>query len=84
MNLFKQLLGHKEPKSSEVAKNRLRFVLVQDRLNLSTDKMNQLKEELIQVISKYVEVDRSGIDIILTDDGRQNLLRTDIPLIRAK
>jgi len=84
MNVFKQLLGYREPTSSEVAKKRLRFVLVQDRLNLSPERMKQLREELIEVISKYVEIDRDGIDIVLTGDGRQNLLRTDVPVVRAK
>ncbi len=84
MNVFKQLLGYRESASSEVAKKRLRFVLVQDRLHLSPDRMRQLREELIEVISKYVEIDRDGIDIVLTGDGRQNLLRTDVPVVRAK
>jgi len=84
VNVFKRLLGRSEPSSSEVAKRRLRFVLVQDRIDLSPEKMAQLRNEIITVITKYVEIDREGIDIALTGNGRQNHLKADIPVIRTR
>lgn len=84
MNMFKRLLGHSEASSGDVAKRRLRFVLVQDRLSLSPEKMTELKDELISVITKYVEIDREGIDISFTGNGRQNRLTADIPVIRTR
>lgn len=84
MNIFNRLLGRREPSSREVAKDRLQLVLVQDRVNLSPDKMTELKDELIKIISKYVEIDQNGIDISLTKSGRQSRLTANIPIVGAR
>ncbi len=84
MNLFNRLLGRQESNSGAVAKNRLKLVLVQDRVNLSPARMDQLKDELILVISKYVEIDKAGIDIALTNTNRQSRLTAHIPVIGAR
>ncbi|MBN1994285.1 MAG: cell division topological specificity factor MinE [Anaerolineae bacterium] len=84
MNALQRLIGRKQSTSREIAKNRLQLVLVQDRVNLSAGKMNQLKDELIQVISKYVEIDQDGIEISLTGNGRQHRLTANIPVIGAR
>jgi cell division topological specificity factor len=83
MSFFSRLFGQKE-KSSNVAKNRLQLVLVHDRVDLSPGKMDQLKDELIQVISKYVEIDQQGIDIALTKNNDQSRLTAQIPLLSAR
>lgn len=84
MNAFQRLIGRKQPTSREIAKNRLQLVLVHDRVNLPAGKMNQLKDELIQVISKYVEIDQNGIEIFLTGNDRQQRLTANIPIIGAR
>jgi cell division topological specificity factor len=84
MNLLNRLLGRGEPTSREIAKDRLRLVLVQDRVNLSAEKMNELKDDLIKVISKYVEIDRDGIEIALTQSARQSRLTANIPVVGAR
>ncbi|HXV97758.1 MAG TPA: cell division topological specificity factor MinE [Anaerolineae bacterium] len=84
MNILNRLLGRVEPTSREIAKDRLRLVLVQDRVNLSSEKMNELKDDLIKVISKYVEIDRDGIEISLTQSARQSRLTANIPVVGAR
>ncbi len=84
MNLFNRLLGRSESRSGTVAKKRLQLVLVQDRVDLSPGRMDQLKDDLIQVISKYVEIDKEGIDIALTNTKRQSRLTAHIPVIGAR
>lgn len=84
MNIFNRLLGRAEPTSRDIAKDRLRLVLVQDRVNLSSEKMNELKDDLIKVISKYVEIDRDGIEISLTQSARQSRLTANIPVVGAR
>ena len=84
MSLFNRLLGRSNAKSGAIAKNRLQLVLVQDRVNLSPARMDQLKDDLIQVISKYVEIDRDGIDIALTNTNRQSQLVANIPVVGAR
>lgn len=53
----------KKKSSSNVAKDRLKLVLVSDRANCSPDIMEQIKNDIIHVISKYVEIDLEGLDI---------------------
>jgi cell division topological specificity factor len=84
MNALKRLFGRAEPSSRDIAKDRLRLVLVQDRVNLSAEKMNELKDDLIRVISKYVEIDRDGIEISLTQSARQSQLTANIPVLGAR
>ena len=83
MSIFQRLFGRGQS-SREVAKNRLQLVLVQDRVKLSPHRMDQLKDELIQVISKYVEIEKDGIDISLTRSGRQSRLTADIPVLGSR
>jgi len=52
--------------SGNVAKDRLKMVLVADRTNCSPDIMEQIKNDIIVVISKYVEIDADELDIKIT------------------
>ena len=53
----------KKKSSGSVAKDRLKLVLVSDRANCSPELMEQIKNDIINVISKYVEIDAEGLDI---------------------
>lgn len=53
----------KKKSSSNVAKDRLKLVLVSDRAHCSPEIMEQIKNDIIHVISKYVEIDLDGLDI---------------------
>ena len=53
--------------SSDVAKDRLKFLLVSDRANCSPEMMEMIKNDIIQVISKYMDIDPQGLDIQLTE-----------------
>jgi cell division topological specificity factor len=52
--------------SGDVAKDRLKLLLVSDRANCSSEMMEQIKNEIIQVISKYMDIDTEGLDIQIT------------------
>lgn len=82
MNSFNRLFGRPQ-NSSHVAKNRLRQTLVHDRANLSPGKMDHLKADLAQVISRYVEIDQDRMNISLTDANRQSCLTAHVPVIGA-
>jgi len=58
--------------SGGVAKDRLKFVLVSDRANCSPEVMEKIKNDIIQVISKYMEIDAEGLDIQLTQTESEN------------
>ena len=56
------MFGFKKKASGNVAKDRLKLVLVSDRAGCSPEVMEKMKNEIIQVISKYIEVDLNGLD----------------------
>ena len=79
--LLDRLMGRGNTTSSaKVAKERLQFVLVHDRLDLSPDKLEAMKDEILSVISKYVRIDRNNVDISIEQRQRDNWLVADIPL----
>jgi cell division topological specificity factor len=81
MGFLDRLFGKQEPSSSEVAKDRLQLVLVHDRINISASTLEQMKDELITVISRYVEIDADGVQVTFTQSKRASRLTADIPVI---
>lgn len=68
--------------SAHTAKERLRLVLIHDRSSLTPGAMKALRDELIEVISRHVDVDRNEVRLDLTQEGRSQRLLADIPLKR--
>jgi cell division topological specificity factor len=71
-------------KSASMAKERLKLVLIHDRAELPPGVMEDLKEELIQVISRHVDVDRDSVHIEFAQKGRDQRLIANIPLQTSK
>lgn len=93
MKFFKKLNKKEEKEtnhSREAAKERLHLVLMQDRANVSADFLDLMKQEIIDVIKKYIEVDEKEIDVRLTnqsnDDGTNGApaLYANIPILNIK
>ena len=75
MNFFKKLgkfEKNKETNSKKTAKERLHLVLMQDRANVSADFLEMMKQEIIEVIKKYIEVDEKEIDVRLTNEVKED------------
>src|SRR5574344_934763 len=70
--------------AKDVACNRLKLVLMQDRTNLSPAIMDRMKHELIDLLSKYVELDKELVDLNFEQEDNQMALMLSIPVIRAK
>ena len=94
INFFKRK-GKKEEKkessnSRDTAKERLHLVLMQDRANVSADFLELMKQEIIEVIKKYIEIDEGAIDVRLTnkenEDGTNGApaLYANIPILNIK
>ncbi len=80
---FGRILGRGTKGSKSTAKERLQFILVHDRINLPPERMNEMKEEILAVISKYVSIDRDNVDIALQKrDRNENMLIAEIPFAR--
>lgn len=95
VNFFKNMGKKEENKkmqesSKDAAKERLHLVLMQDRANVSADFLELMKQEIIDVIKKYIEVDEKEIDVRLTnkenDDGTNGApaLYANIPILNIK
>ena len=91
LKFFKGLgKSEKETKSKDAAKERLHLVLMQDRANISADFLALMKQEIIEVIKKYIDVDENAIDVRLTnksnDDGTTGapVLYANIPIMSVK
>ena len=93
---FFKNIGKKEEKNNETenskdaAKERLHLVLMQDRANVSADFLELMKQEIIEVIKKYIDVDEGAIDVRLTnkenEDGTNGApaLYVNIPIKNIK
>lgn len=67
-----------------MAKERLKLVLIHDRTELPPGVMEDLKEDLIRVISRHVDIDRNSVHIEFAQEGRNQRLIADIPLQTSK
>lgn len=67
-------------RSAGQAKERLKLVLINDRTDLSPEQLDRLKNELLAVISRYIEIDPEAVQITMAQEGREQRLLADIPL----
>ncbi len=74
----------KSENTSECATNRLQVILMHDRTKLDPLIMNKMREELIDVFSKYVVIDKEELEIGLKNEGDAVALMLNIPIVRAK
>lgn len=90
LNKIKRKTEKQTNNSKDAAKERLHLVLMQDRANVSADFLELMKQEIIEVIKKYIEVDESAIDVRLTNkenaDGTNGApaLYANIPIMNIK
>lgn len=91
-NIFKRSKKRELLKSSskDTAKERLHLVLMQDRANVSADFLDLMRQEIVEVIKKYIDIDEDAMDVRLAtetnEDGTQGApaLYANIPIINIK
>ena len=69
---------------AKVAKERLKMVLIQDRSLMSPQMLSSMKRDIIEVISKYIEIDHSGIGIEIDTSETSTTLVANIPIKQVK
>ncbi len=90
INFFKKLGNKNKKESSDTAKERLHLVLMQDRANVSADFLELMKQEIIEVIKKYIDIDEKAIDVKLTNKTNEDgtvgapALYANIPIVTIK
>lgn len=86
MELFK--IFSTRASSKDVAKERLKLILIHDRTKLSPELLESIKEDILAVLSKYVEIDNGEIDVKITTieeiQGDSPALIASIPIKRMK
>lgn len=86
---FNSLFGRKN-KSSSMAKDRLKLVLIHDRMNCSTELLEMMRSDIIAVISKYVDIDTDDFNIEISnlqceENGKKSpVLSANIPIKNLK
>ena len=76
---FSKFSGRK--KSASEAKERLKLILIHDRTDISATTLNEMKDEILQVISNHVTIDQSKVKITVVHEGREQRLIAIIPLM---
>lgn len=78
----------KEPPSKDIAKERLKLILIHDRANVSPQFLELVKGDIIKIISDYAEIDEKGLEIKLTKSGEKGCevpaLVANIPIKKMK
>jgi len=74
----------REPASGSMARERLQILLVHDRSSVAPEVMSMLKDDIIMVVTKYMDIDQSAIDINLSRNDNSVALVASVPVIRLK
>ena len=70
--------------SKKKAKERLQLVLIHDRADISAGMMEMLRKDIIEVISRYMEIDESQIELELEKENKSVALVANIPIVKVK
>lgn len=71
-------------KSGDQAKKRLKLILAHDRADLSPELLNMMRQEILEVVSRYLDIDTEETELILESDQRTTALIANFPIRRIK
>ncbi|MEN6461988.1 MAG: cell division topological specificity factor MinE [Syntrophomonas sp.] len=80
IEILARIFGRESTSSKDIARERLRLVLVHDRASMSPEFINALKEDLIKVIREYLEIDEESLLVDLENDDKSVALVANIPV----
>ena len=72
------------PNSRDRAKSRLKLIIAHDRASINPEMMNSMREEILDVVARYVEVDREEMEFSLSNDQRITALTANLPIRQIK
>ncbi len=76
-------LLRRQPASANTARERLQLVLAHDRSDLSTELLDQMRKEILEVVAKYVEIDMDEGAVSLETEDRMTALVANLPIKRT-
>ncbi len=77
-------LGKSPVKSGDNAKHRLKFILAHDRADLNPEMVEAMREEILAVVNRYVDIDPEQMEFSLESDQRMTALIANLPIRRVK
>lgn len=83
-NLSKALTDYfrPRPRSADIAAERLKIILAHERRGVNAPLIEQMKEEIIRVVAKFIDVDEHQIEVRLTEDSELEVLEVTVPFNR--
>ena len=84
LDILRKFFSDKEVSSKDVAKERLRLILVHDRVNVSPQYMEAIKDDMIRVISNYMDINEQQMEVSLEKSNTTVALVANIPINRMK
>lgn len=81
--LFRKLMGKSES-SKDVAKRRLKFALIYDKLEVSDDILSNLHRDIVEVISRYFEIDKEALKLDIRRADNLSALVVNTPILSAR
>ena|SRR5689334_25127504 len=84
MGVFEFRVGRKKPTPGELAKERLKVVLVHDRIKLNPELLDIIRDEILGVVSRHLAVDVEQVQVNLLREGGEDTLHANMPIRREK
>jgi len=84
MGIFDFMSGKKKPTPGEIAKERLKVALVQDRIKVNPELLELIKAELLAVISRRLDIDEQHVQLTMAREERWDKLQANVPIKRQK
>ncbi|MEB3310146.1 MAG: cell division topological specificity factor MinE [Snowella sp.] len=84
LELIERLFGRGSNKSGEDARRRLKLVIANDRSGLSQEMLEMMRRDILEVVSRYVEIDSEEMELSLESDQRMTALIANLPVRKVK
>jgi len=81
---LERLFSGQKTDSRGQVKQRLKFILAHDRAALTPKMLEDMRSEILAVVSKYVELDEDGLDVTLESDNRMTALIANLPIRKVR
>lgn len=84
INILDKIIGRQEKHSKDDAKKRLQLVLLHDRTDLPFEKLDRMKKEIFEVVSKYIDIDLDALEVNLEHIDSCVALVANIPIRKVR